>query len=170
MKIRSTSLERGEIIPISPNALVRAFENFTTKSLILGHMAEYTHTELLIKQGFKVIESGPHALYDRELPGFPVPKHDDKVATFEAKGGTLSRTHNISHAEHDAWVNILRDGGDVAIQSFEYVDDTYREIIYRGTISFRALHAAPSGAGIRAGVESYYFDREKAYQFNLLHG
>jgi hypothetical protein len=169
MKIRSTPLERGEIIPISPKALVRAFENFTSKSLILGHMAEYTHTELLIKQGFTVIESPPYATYDRELPGFPVSKHDDKVATFETKDGTLSKTHNITFAEHDAWLKILADGGDVAIQSFEYVDDSYHEIIYRGTISFRLLHGA-GAAGLREGDDSFFFDRKKAYQFNLLHG
>ena len=166
--IRGTHLNRGQIIEIADHVLVRANEEFPEKfSLMLGHMAQYMHDELLETDGaFVIFPSAHRASYDRRML-FDPRYHDDKVATFETQDGLISKSHNITHGEHDAWMNNLRAGIDTVIQSFEYTDRTYTKIIYRGSISFRLLVGAGS-AGIREGKESYFFNREEAYKYNLL--
>ena len=168
--VRGTPLKRGQVIDISQSALVKAndlYERASWKkdSLLLGHMAQYTHDEIL-STVFSIYPSADRAPYDRHLL-FDPRYHDDKVATFETDDGKISKNHNITHGEFDAWMNNLRRGIDTVIHSFEYVDPTYRQMIYKGSISFRLLEGA-GRSGIREGKESYFFDRELAYKYNLL--
>ena len=164
--IRGTHLLRGQEILIPPDILVRASDEFPDRtSLLLGHMAQYAHDRLL-SQKFVIFPSEHRALYDRHLL-FDPRYHDDKVATFETDDGCISKNHNITHGEYAAWMNNLRRGVDTVIHSFEYTDTSYSTMVYMGSISFKLLEAAGS-AGIREGKESYFFNRELAYKYNLL--
>ncbi len=163
--MRTTPLVRDEVIPISNTALLKVAELKDKESLLLGHLAQFTHDECFQNAGWKIIPSEPRALYDRELVGSDL-LQDDKIATFMTQNGKLSLNHTITHDEYNFWVNRLRSGLDTIIQSFEFTDNTYSAIRYKGAISFRLLYAARD-LGIRAGISSYFFNRELAYTFNL---
>lgn len=164
--VRGTVLKRGQLITISDRALMRAAAEFPDKlNALLGHMVQYEHDALLEKE-LTIFPSEKMALYDRHLL-FDPRYHDDKVATFETHDGELSDNHNITHGEFVVWKNNLRRGIDTVIHSFVFIDRTYTQVMYMGSISFRLLEAA-GRAGIREGKESYFFNREQAYKYNLL--
>lgn len=163
--MRTTPLIRNQILPISDYALLKIADLGDKESLLLGHLAQFTHDEAFQKAKWKIELSKPRALYDRALVGSDE-LQDDKIATFMTKDGKLSPNHNITADEYIFWCTRLKQGVDTIIQSFEFTDSNYTHIRYKGAISFQLLYGAGS-SGIRSGKESYFFNRESAYRFNL---
>jgi hypothetical protein len=172
-------LQYNEILPITNDAVELANEETELWAQAhrilneerkgrwrLGLAVEYEHSMELIRRGVPFEPSFGKANYDRIVNGI---LEDDKAATWFCQGGKLilSGTHTIAWDEHVCWSNIVKDGGDVLIHSFEYTSPSHQEVKYKGAISFKKLLNAP-GRPIKTGKDAYYFDRRAASLHNTV--
>jgi len=149
-----TILKPGEII--SPRHSVReACKYYKHKpKLWIGMLVQKEHDAIHRDRGEEI------QLFEDTFPIDRIFRNayvDDKVFLWDLEKNMLSETHTVGVTEKPYWDNIVKQGGEVYINSFEQFDSLNLGLFrFRGTYKYSTLSIVESH---KDNDESFFFRR-----------
>lgn len=136
-----THLKHGDIIRVRDAIIEKCAKHKHRSNLMYGLGGQFEHTAQMRERGFDVEEFNDTYPIDRVLKiNGRKSYQDDKIALYSEKLRGPAHTHTIGMTEGPFWRNLLRNGDDVIIHSFEQFDkNDLWSFRYAGAYSFGKL-------------------------------